>query len=256
MNSLLFFAFIRTLVLFSVSLFKRQRLVITFSPEMSSLKYKNIIFDLDGTLLDTLFDINASINEALRICGYSHSFSLVETKYLVGDGADMCVKRALKEKGEDLQAFLQLKATYMPLYREHQNDHARPFPAMKETLEKLAKEGAKLFVCTNKPDALAKAVVESHFGKGLFTQIRGHKEGEPVKPNPFILNLFEKEFGIKKEESLFVGDSHVDMDTAKNGGLDVALCLYGYGVYSEENKSRATYLLDKCDDLLGVVFAS
>ena len=85
--------------------------------------YKNLIFALDGTLLDTLVDIRAAINLALKQCGYDYSFSLKESRTLIGNGSDMLVKRALKDKGDDEIAFKQLKAAYLPLYKEKQNEH-------------------------------------------------------------------------------------------------------------------------------------
>lgn len=223
---------------------------------MEAPRFTDLVFDLDGTLLETLTGINFAINLALRNCGYDYQFTYEETKALVGDGADTCVRRALKEKGNDLQAFSALKAEYMPLYRKHQNDHVVPFPGMVETLRKLQENGVRLFVCTNKPNALAQVVVESHFGKGLFTAIRGHEEGEPVKPDSFILDWLNERFHMNKGKTLFVGDSHVDIDTAKNVGLPVALCLYGYGVYSKENKARSDFLLEKADDLLDIVLGT
>ena len=108
--------------------------------------FSYFIFDLDGTILDTILDISLAMNEALRVCGYSYSYTKEEAMRLVGDGADKAVERALAFHNEDLQGFSALKAEYMPLYRKMQNDHACPFPGEKEALTKLKEKGANILV--------------------------------------------------------------------------------------------------------------
>lgn len=216
--------------------------------------YETFIFDLDGTLLQTLPDIRLAINEALKRCGYSYSFSLKEARALIGNGADMLVKRALKEKGDDPEAFAELKAAYMPLYRDYQNLHAKPFNGMKEVLTFLKERGLRLFVATNKPNALAQFIVEDHFGKGLFTAIEGHEEGEPVKPDPLIVNRFVEKYGIDKSKSLFIGDSYVDVDTAQNAGVKSCLVTWGYGFYKKALLERADYVISKPKQLAALAF--
>lgn len=216
--------------------------------------YETFIFDLDGTLLQTLPDIRLAINEALKRCGYSYSFSLKEARALIGNGADMLVKRALKEKGDDPEAFAELKAAYMPLYRDYQNLHAKPFNGMKEVLTFLKERGLQLFVATNKPNALAQFIVEDHFGKGLFTAIEGHEEGEPVKPDPLIVNRFVEKYGIDKSKSLFIGDSYVDVDTAQNAGVKSCLVTWGYGFYKKALLERADYVISKPKQLAALAF--
>lgn len=216
--------------------------------------YQTFIFDLDGTLLQTLPDIRLAINEALKRCGYDYAFSLKEARALIGNGADMLVKRALKEKGDDIEAFAQLKAAYMPLYRDYQNLHAKPFNGMKEVLTFLKERGLQLFVATNKPNALAKFIVEDHFGKGLFTAIEGHEEGEPVKPDPLIVNRFVEKYGIDKSKTLFIGDSYVDVDTAQNAGVKSCLVTWGYGFYKKALLERADYVISKPKQLAALAF--
>ena len=214
--------------------------------------YQTFIFDLDGTLLQTLPDIRLAINEALKRCGYDYAFSLKEARALIGNGADMLVKRALKEKGDDIEAFAQLKAAYMPLYRDYQNLHAKPFNGMKEVLTFLKERGLQLFVATNKPNALAKFIVEDHFGKGLFTAIEGHEEGEPVKPDPLIVNRFVEKYGIDKSKTLFIGDSYVDVDTAHNANIKCCLVKWGYGFYKKALLEKADYVISKPKELVRV----
>ena len=217
------------------------------------MKYQAIIFDLDGTLLDTIEDISAAINTALEKCGYPHRYDREGTKYLIGDGADALVRRALKEKGGDLQAFTELKGFYMPIYREHNCDKAKPFEGLVETLVSLEKEGVSLFVATNKPDALAQVVLEKKMPEVSFKSIVGVKEGDPVKPDPYSVDLIVDRFGLDKKKTLYVGDSHVDIETAGNAGLDVCLCLWGYDFYTDGLKARADYLANEPKDLASIV---
>ncbi|MBO4541240.1 MAG: HAD family hydrolase [Bacilli bacterium] len=214
---------------------------------------KALLFDLDGTLLHTLPDIRLAINQALRECGYDYSFSLKEATHLIGDGTDMLVRRALKEKSGDIDAFSELKAHYMNYYRAWQDNHAKPFNGLPEVLKVLSDHGIKLYVVTNKPDALANVIVPAHFGKDLFEGIYGIKEGDPVKPDPSkCLEILSRE-GYQKEEVLYVGDSKPDVDTAENAGIPSVLCLWGYGFYKKDLLERADYVIKKPKELAQLV---
>lgn len=214
---------------------------------------KAIIFDLDGTLLHTLPDIRDAINCALSECGYDYSFDLEGTKTLIGDGADMLVRRALKEKGEDEEAFLQLKKAYMPKYRLYQGNTTAPFEGMSETLLALKKRGMRLFIASNKPHALAKAIIAKCFPEGLFESVAGHEEGDPVKPNPIQVQRIFKNYAILPADCVYVGDSVVDVQTAENAHIPCGICLWGYGKYTEEVLARCAYVFRKPEDLLAIL---
>lgn len=203
------------------------------------MKYQALIFDLDGTILDTLTDIRLAINEALLQAGFPLSYSLKDTKTLVGNGADVLVHRALGGYDND-ENFLKLKKAYMPLYEAYQNRHTKPFNGLPTVLKYLQNKGLSLFVCTNKPDKLAQEIVTSLYGEGLFKEIHGHEEGSPVKPDPLIVDYFVGKYGLLKDECLFLGDSITDFLTAKNASLDFAIVTWGYGQYKKA-------LLDECD---------
>jgi phosphoglycolate phosphatase len=151
------------------------------------------------------------------------------------------------------EAFLALKKAYMPLYQAYQEDHTKPFNGMEPTLRFLAGRGKKLFVCSNKPDALAKTIVEKFYGKDLFLEIRGHQEGEPVKPDPLIVNSLVEKYAIDKKDALFVGDSLPDLLTAQNAGLPLCLCLWGYGFYKPELLQEAAYVIKKPKEIVSIV---
>ena len=204
--------------------------------------YRFLIFDLDGTILDTIDDICFAINSALEQIGLPWRYDRESTKTLVGDGAVALIHRALRHL-DDEEHFNQLKPVYMDLYRKHQTERARPFPGLNAVLEKIKCAGARYAVVTNKPDALAQVIVPMHFGEGFFEKIYGICEGDPVKPDPCFVHKYMKEAGAKPEECLYVGDSHVDIATAKNAGLECALCGWGYEVdYSLIEKDADYYV--------------
>lgn len=213
---------------------------------------KNLIFDLDGTLLDTITDIRRAINDALKASGTPLSYSKKETKRLVGDGADTLIHRSLGPYDTE-RNFAKLKAEYLPRYGAYQEDHTKAFNGIVPTLEYLKNKGISLFVCTNKPDAYAKIIVEKFFGTDLFLAIRGLREGELPKPNPAIVDSFVERFSLNKEETVFVGDSITDLHTAQNAGLPLALCLYGYGQYKKGLLDEAAYLIEKPKDIARII---
>ena len=213
---------------------------------------RNLIFDLDGTLLDTLPDITRAINDALRKDGYAYSFTLEEAKSLIGGGADRLVKRALKDKGDDPACFASLKQVYMPLYKAYQEDNTKPFPGLLEVLEAFQSQGISMFVVSNKPDALAQIVVP-HYLPGLFKGVSGQKEGEAPKPNPASTLRVIDRFALSKEETLYVGDSSFDVETAHNAGLRSVLVKWGYGCYTKELESKSDYVVSSPSDLGNLV---
>lgn len=203
---------------------------------------KNLIFDLDGTLLETLPGITLAINEALKREGYAYSYSVEETKDLIGGGADRLVKKALREKGDDPIAFASLKAAYMPLYGQFQKTDTKPFPGLAGVLDVLRSRGVRLFVVSNKPDPLAKKAVAT-FLPPLFEGVLGQRDGFPPKPNPASTLEMMGEFRMKNEETLYVGDSHFDIETAHNAHLRSVLVTWGYGSYDPKTLGESDYVI-------------
>ena len=216
------------------------------------MAYRHLIFDLDGTLLDTIKDICFAMNEALEATGYPYRYDRDTTRRLIGDGADTCVRRALQERGNNPEDFNKLRPVYMERYAKYQTAHAVPFPGLKEVLTGLKARGVKLYCLTNKPHKLAQEVLELNYGKGFFEDILGAKEGIPVKPDPTGTLLLLKKNHIDSKEALFVGDSHVDIETAHNAGLPCLLVKWGYELDYPHYEKQAEYVISVPEDLLRI----
>ena len=214
--------------------------------------YQALIFDLDGTLLDTITDINKAINEALKECGYPYSYNREGTKTLIGDGADTLIRRAIKENSGDVDAFTRFKKVYMPLYLAYQNRDTRPFDGMLDTLDCLKKMGVSLFIVSNKPHHLVQDLIPRHFKGDTFKECYGNKEGDPVKPDPHLVNAIISKYGFDRKDVLYVGDSKPDILVAENAGVDCALCTWGYGNYLDPICQKADYVIKGPKELLGI----
>lgn len=211
--------------------------------------FKNFVFDLDGTLLETLPDICLAMNEAMEKTGFPYRYDVVSAKRLIGDGVDNLIHRAL-DKDDSEKNFAILKPVFMPLYKAYQGKTGGTMKNAVEALSSLKKRGAKLFVCTNKPNPLAKIILKDLFGEGMFDFIKGLDDGETPKPDAHNIRKILDTYSLKEEETLFVGDSMTDYKTAKNGNLAFCLCLYGYGTYTEEFISKCEYTITDTMDLL------
>lgn len=203
-------------------------------------------------MLDTLPDITRAINDALKKEGYDYSFTIEEAKTLIGGGADLLVRRALKDKGGDEKAFAALKKTYMPLYKAYQNDNTKPFDGLLSVLKLFKAEGKRLFVVSNKPDPLAQAVVR-HFFPPLFDGVTGQKEGDAPKPDPTSTLRMMEEFEMDPEKTLYIGDSRFDVETSHNAALRSVLVEWGYGFYTSELLNESNYVVASTGDLYTLV---
>lgn len=188
-----------------------------------------IIFDLDGTLLNTIADLGEACNHALRL----HSFAerkADEYPHLVGNGVNKLIERALPEGHKDMETVLQLKTDFVAYYNEHNCVHTRPYPGIPELLEQLKEQGVLLAIASNKYHEATKALAEHYFG-GIFDLVLGERPGVERKPDPQIVEDIFSGLGaaaISKAETLYVGDSDVDMQTAHNAGITSIGCTWGF----------------------------
>ena len=189
------------------------------------MKYSAVIFDLDGTVLDTLEDLWSSVNYALRL-HLMPERTIDEVRCFVGNGIGKLIIRSVSDgTGED-----EIKSVlndFLSYYMEHCDDTTHPYEGVPELLDRLSENGVKCSVLSNKADAAVKALCSLHF-KGKFTSAVGEREGVRRKPQPDGVYAVLEELGVSKEKTVYVGDSEVDVETAKNAGLDMIAVDWGF----------------------------
>ena len=209
---------------------------------------KGIIFDLDGTTLSTLDDIQESLNIVLKLHGYNKQ-TLNEVRLHIGRGSRNLVKDSLPV-GVSEEEIDNLTQEYIKKYGNHYNVKTRPFEGIKELLNELETRGIVLAVNSNKPDEFTKSLIKYHFPGNNFIAVIGAREGVPYKPDPYSANEIVDLMGFNKEEILYVGDSESDAKTAKNAGLKIAGCLWGFRDLKTLHDYEVDYILSKPSDLL------
>lgn len=200
---------------------------------------KAIVFDLDGTLTNTLTDISVAMNRALRLNGLPE-YPEDAYRYMVGNGAKTLAVRAVGEHQDKMEAVLQDYQTY---YEKHTQDATRPYAGIPELLAALQAKGLKLCVLSNKPHADTVNVVRYFFPEIDWTVIRGQIEGVPVKPDPAGAVAILKELGLSGDECFYLGDTYVDMTTAVSAGLHPVGVLWGFRDEKELRDSGAEHII-------------
>jgi len=217
-----------------------------------SYMFKNVIFDLDGTLVNSIGDLADSINKAILKMGYHASFSEEETMALVGSGTDVMIARALNKCGLDQQMKSEVKSHYLEIYQHNNTNFSYAYRGLSDLIKELKKGGIRIFCCTNKPDDIAQNVV-NFFYPNLFDAIVGQKAGMPVKPDPYAVNLLINKYALDKMETLFVGDSDVDVKTGANAGLDVCWVGWGFRKYSQIQALEPKYIAASISELKQII---
>lgn len=212
------------------------------TPSGSVCRYEAVIFDMDGTVLDTVEDLKVSINYAMSRCGHRCDFTDADTRCFFGSGAYTAVQRALAmEAGADRDALYadgnslnedpeeteKILSVFRPYYEAHCRDTTSPYSGITELLQELQEEGIRAAVVSNKPDPAVQLLAEKHF-KGLFDAVCGEKAGVPRKPSPDMVWQVLGELGVSPEAALYVGDSEIDALTAGNAGMDCCLVTWGF----------------------------
>lgn len=210
---------------------------------------KAVIFDLDGTLLNTLGDLASSVNFALRECGYPER-TVDEVCSFIGNGVIMLMRRSVPKgtnEADEKACFEKFRAYYL----EHMEDTTAPYDGVNELIEKLSARGIKTAVVSNKLDAGVKGLCEKYF-PGLTCAFGVNNESER-KPSP--ANVFKalSKLKVEKSEALYVGDSEVDVQTAQNAGLEMAGVTWGYRSRETLVSSGANHIVEKPEKLLDLV---
>ncbi len=217
---------------------------------MKNAKYACVIFDLDGTLLDTIEDITNAVNITLCEFGYPKR-SVSEVKTYINNGARRLIFLALPENARSDENVSAVLERYLDVYAEHVCEKTRPYDKIPELVKKLKDGGIKLAVVSNKPEKLVGALLEICFGKCVFDYFSGTGENLPRKPDKACVDKALASLGVQKESVLFVGDSSVDVLTAENSGLHCVGVTWGFGGeesfegYVPENKAGTADELER-----------
>ena len=202
---------------------------------------KLAIFDLDGTLLDTLGDLAAACNYVMQRNGYPiHDFD--RYRYMVGNGINKLIERALPAEFRSPERAAALRPEFIARYREHLSDHTRPYPGIVALLDRLEAGNVLLAVASNKYHEGTRTLVQRFFPRHRFVQVLGQREGVPVKPDPAIVFEILESAQIPREEALYIGDSDVDMLTASRAGVDSVGASWGFRPCEELQKAGATHM--------------
>lgn len=206
------------------------------------MPYSACIFDLDGTLADTLHSIAHFGNGTLEAFGYP-PIDPIEYKQLVGNGADLLMRRMLARVGAKLseEELKRFRAEYDRRYADDPMALVGAYPGLPYVLPRLRESGMKLGVLSNKPDDMTRAIVAGLY-PGIFHAVHGQREGIPTKPDPAAVLALAEELGAAPGGALYIGDSGVDMDTAKNAGMDSCGVLWGFRSKEELLEHGAMYL--------------
>lgn len=214
-------------------------------------KYKGIIFDLDGTLLDTLDDLGDSMNEALETLGYPiYTIDQYKTK-IAGGFRGLGINALPKETNE--KVINQLIDVFVEVYDRKYANKTRPYERIQELLNDLVSKDIILGINSNKRDRYTKSLVDKFFRNIPFVKIYGEREGLPKKPDPYTALEIAKEMGLSVSDILFIGDTRVDIQTAHNAGMHSVGVLWGFRDYEELRDYGATYIVEKPEDILELV---
>ena len=211
---------------------------------------RGAIFDLDGTLVDSLADIAAAMNHSLA----QHALPthpVAAYRYFVGEGVTVLVRKATPAGRDELHA--SVLAGYRVYYAEHLFDQTRPFPGIPAMLAELSAEHVRLAVLSNKADAFTRQLVEGLLPGVPFTAIYGERPGVPRKPDPTAALALASEMGVAPEACAFVGDTSVDMNTARNAGMYGVGVTWGFRDAQELREQGARALATSAEELLAAL---
>ncbi|MDR0513051.1 MAG: HAD family hydrolase [Treponema sp.] len=213
------------------------------------VKYKGIIFDLDGTLADTLLDIGAATNRALAARGFGeHAPESYVSR--VGWGIKQVAFLSLPQDAQNEETAALVAEDSVRFYAESPLAHTRPYPGILELLGELRRRKVKMVVLTNKPDPIAQMVVAGLFPNGTFESVRGEVFGKPRKPDPACVWEMLIDLELTPADVIFVGDSEVDVQTAVASGCFPMGVSWGYRPLDVIEKAGARRIIDKPHELL------
>lgn len=214
--------------------------------------YQAVIFDLDGTLLNTIGDLAAAANHALRAMGLPQH-SVDEYRYMVGNGIPKLIERMLPDSARGEASRAVAHELFQRRYAEHMADATAPYPGIPQLLDGLAARGIVTAVVSNKDDAFVKGIVARYFPSHAFCAVIGRRDGIPAKPDPASVSAALTQMGADPARSLYVGDSDVDVETAHNAHLACCGAAWGFRGRGELERAGAEFIAEDAEELLRVI---
>lgn len=209
-----------------------------------------VIFDLDGTLINSIGDLCVSVNQALEQCGFpTHEEDAY--RFMVGDGVMKLFERALPEEARSEENILRIRDLFVPFYEVHNADRSHPYEGIVELLAELQRRGVRMAVASNKYHSATLKLIRHFFPEIRFELVLGNREGVPRKPDPQIVEEILTHVGVAKEEVLYVGDTNVDMQTAKRAEVDCLGVSWGFRPRVELAAHNPLAIIDHPSELLG-----
>lgn len=206
-----------------------------------------VIFDLDGTLLNTINDLGTACNHALREMGFQEH-PLQTYPYMVGNGVRKLIQRAHPEADESITD--RLLEIFKQFYDLHNTDFTEPYTGIPELLAELTNRGIAIAVASNKYQSATEKIVRHYFPNIPFVSIQGQIEGRPVKPDPSIVFSILAEFPMEKNKVLYVGDSAVDIETARRACISSVGVTWGFRPVSELRQAYADHIVSTPVEIL------
>lgn len=215
--------------------------------------YKACIFDLDGTLTDTLESLSYSVNATLKELGLGQ-ITDTQCKAFVGNGARRLIEQSLQAAGDpEAKRIEAAMEVYGRIFKKYCTYHVAPYEGIVDMLQELKKEGVQLAVLSNKPHLQTKDVVATFFDEDTFARVYGQQEGVPRKPDPAAVHMILEELEVSREECLYIGDSDVDMQTGCAAGVPAVGVTWGFRTKEVLIEHGATYVVDKPEEIISIV---
>ena len=214
---------------------------------------KLIIFDLDGTLLNTIADLANATNYALKALDYpTHNIS--EYHMMVGNGINRLLELALPEEARSETNLQAMRNLFVPFYNYHNADESTPYPGIPQLLAELQAKGVKMGVASNKYQAATEKLVAHYFPNISFVKVLGQRDGIPPKPDAGIVDEIVAAADVEKTDVLYIGDSGVDMQTAQNGEVTACGVTWGFRPRTDLEQYHPQYIVDNVEELHKILF--
>ena len=208
------------------------------------------IFDLDGTLLNTIKDLGEAVNFALDKNGF-HTHSIASYPFFVGNGVRRLIERSLPEDARKQSTVVEtMLRDFKQYYNEHNTDRTQPYDGMPELLHQLQEQGVKLAVASNKYQQATEKIIGHFFADIDWVAVVGQQEGVPFKPAPSIIFMILSQAKVAKQDTLYVGDSGIDMEAARRACVDSVGVTWGFRPVKELKENHANGIINKPIDIL------